>query len=248
MVSVSKNIWNVNEHGFTLIELIVVITIIGILFVVVGTLFNPLGQIHKANNATRQHDLNEIKSALDAYFNDTGCYPLSIPFGSSWTSGKTVYMQKVPEDVSCSSTNPANCYVYQTNGSVCPQWNILYAQLQQPIDTSIPTCVLNRASSCLPSGGMQSYNYCVVSGALDCPYISQNALPSPTIPTSNAGNNNAGNGGNTGATPTPSINCSGSLSACSNGICNVEAASQCVGCGGVMQCYNDLMCGGVSCN
>lgn len=235
-----------NIRGFSLIELIVVLSIISILFVAIGVLFNPLAQLNKSKNATRQQDLNQIKNALDAYFNDTGCYPTSLSFGNKWSSGTTVYMQKVPEDPDCSASNLLNCYDYQTDGSSCPQWNILYAQMHQPIAGTIPQCMLKTVASCLPQGGILSYNYCMVSGKLDCSYLSQNAIPTPAYSIVNTP-------GPTSQplvtpTPTPNVNCNGQLSACSNGICNVEAASQCTACGGSMHCYNDLMCGGVNCS
>lgn len=252
MVSFSKIARNINKRGFTLIELIVVVTIIGVLFVAMSAVFNPFAQIQKANNATRQQDLNHIKTALDTYFNDTGCYPTSLSFGSQWKVGSTIYMEKIPEDPSCSTSSPTSCYIYQTNNTSCPQWNILYAQMHAPLVSGIGSCIVATASNCLPSpGGLGTYNYCAVSGKLDCAYLSQNALPTPMVPSGNNGNNggNSGGGNSPTATPTPApiTNCNGNLSACSNGICNVEAASQCTGCGGTMQCYNDLVCGSISC-
>lgn len=254
MDNFSKNIRNIRQHGFTLIELIVVVTIIGILAVTLGSLFNPLAQIQKAKNSTRQQDMNQIKSALDTYYNDTGCYPTSLPFWSSLKTGATVYMEKVPEDPDCSSSNVNNCYDYQTDGSSCPQWNIIYAQLHTPILTSIAPCVVTTAPNCLPSpGGILSYNYCAVSGKLDCGFIHANSLPVPSVPpgwVNNGGNGGSGgNGGNNPPIPTPTINCSTSISACSNGVCNnlTGASSQCLGCGGSTLCYQGLNCGGVVC-
>ncbi len=229
-----------SSYGFTLIELIVVIAIIATLFTVISTLFNPFAQIEKSRNATRQQDTTQIRNALDTYYNDKGCYPTSITFGSMWSSGTTVYMQKIPQDPDCLGSAPYNCYDYETDGSSCPQWNILYAQMHKPIINSIATCALNTASNCLPSGGMGSYNYCAVSGKLDCNYIHQNPLPTPVVP---------GGGGGGNITPTPIANCNGTASTCKLGECTaVMAQGTCLGCGGTAACYGDLNCGGIKCN
>lgn len=232
--------------GVTIIELLIVIGIIAILVATLGIIFNPFAQITKSQNANRIQDLHQIQQALDAYMNDTGCYPTSIPFGTIWSAGSTVYMEKVPEDPLCSSTNMYSCYNYQTDGSNCSQWNILYATMHAPISTSISSCIVVNTPSCLPVGGLQTYNYCSVSGKMDCTVIAQNAIPTPVIPASDGGSGGGGGGG--GGNPTPTSICNGQLSACSNGICNVEQANQCSGCGGSMQCYSGLTCGGVNCS
>ena len=241
-----------NSSGFTLIELIVVLLIIGILFTTLTALFNPFAQIQKAQNVTRQSDLNQIKNALDTYFNDKGCYPKSIPFGSVWSSGTTVYMEKVPEDPDCSVQNPGYCYNYQTDSSSCPQWDILYSQMHAPIASGIGGCLVASAGSCLPSpGGLRSCNYCVVSGKLDCNYIGSNPLPTPTVPAGGGGGGGSGGGGGGSPTPIPTGLCgSMNVSACSNGVCNYKGGvtDTCLGCGGSLQCYPDLVCGGTICS
>lgn len=240
----SPHTWFVKQKGFTLIELLVVVGMIGILFVALTILFNPIAQIQKAKNSTRQQNLNEIKIALDAYFNDKGCYPTAIPFGQAWSSGATVYMAKVPEDPDCTSSNVSYCYDYQTDGTACPQWNVLYSTLHQPIASGIRTCLLSNTEACIPTTGLYTYNYCLVSGKLSCDYISSNPLPNPTLPPDEGGGSLGGGSGN----PTPTSICNGDLSACSNGVCNVEQANQCLGCGGSIQCYSGFTCGGVHCS
>lgn len=58
-----------NPHGFTLVELLVVITIIAILSVVGITVFS--GTQKSARNARRQADIDAITKALETHYNNT---------------------------------------------------------------------------------------------------------------------------------------------------------------------------------
>lgn len=62
--------------GFTLVELLVVISIIGILAIAVMTAINPSTQLAKARDARRKSDLNQYRTALENYAIKTnGLYP-----------------------------------------------------------------------------------------------------------------------------------------------------------------------------
>ena len=56
-------------------ELLTVIGLIAIIAVVALVLFNPWQQIGRGYDVKRKHDLNEIRKALEEYYNDKGCYP-----------------------------------------------------------------------------------------------------------------------------------------------------------------------------
>src|SRR3989304_4722403 len=67
--------WSTNKmkKGFSLIELLVVITIIAALVAV--ALPNFLGARQRARDAKKKAELRELKSALRLYYNDFNSYP-----------------------------------------------------------------------------------------------------------------------------------------------------------------------------
>ena len=86
--------------GFTLVELLVVITIIGILSSIGLSTFTS-AQI-KSRDAKRKTQLKQLADAFEAYYNDHGGYPaagdIDLLSGAVFTDGKTVYMVKLPAD------------------------------------------------------------------------------------------------------------------------------------------------------
>ncbi len=223
------------QRGFTLIELLVVIGILGILLIGLLMAFNPIEQLNKARDGKRESEFQTIKSALDTYYNDHGCYPTSVNFGYPWTSGSTTYLRLVPQDPSCGSASGL-CYAYQTDGSTCPQWNVLYAKLQSST-AKVHACALasltqgNTAIQCLPSNYTSlGYNYCAFSGNIDCSIISQGTIqpsgqgqgqiiitpgPSPT-PTPRPS-----------PTPVPTDTCTPRLYGCAPAIVNNQSITIC---------------------
>ena len=111
-----------NKKGFTLIELIVVIAIIGLLSTLAVV---ALGSARtKARDAKRLSDLKQLQTALELYFTDVNNYPAgnAVTLGSgnyaclnssgfAATGCASPYMGQVPKD-------PQNgSYVYTVNGN-----------------------------------------------------------------------------------------------------------------------------------
>jgi len=108
-----------SQNGFTLIELMVVILIIGLLATIVVQ--NLKGATDKAKRIKAQADISAFKTALDRYYLDNGSYPSSdqgLPaLVSAPTNGKVPadyppggYIEKIPNDPW------GNAYVHQSDG------------------------------------------------------------------------------------------------------------------------------------
>lgn len=65
-----------NNKGFSLIELLVVISIIGVLTTVL--VMNFVGSRERARDAQKIQNLNSIKSALRMHYNDNQSYPTNL--------------------------------------------------------------------------------------------------------------------------------------------------------------------------
>lgn len=181
-----------------------------ILAVSLALVVQPQKQLNKAWDSTRLSDITKIRTAADAFYDDKNCYPdpSSIPFGSQWKdqSTGTVYMTKVPQDPE-HGKDPTKSYLYQTDGTECPQWNVIYGRLTYSANKSTTTCPLEQMGNCLPPGyANSSYNYCVVSGTVNCSYISSTVLAGlPTnIPTPTPPQSTPTPSPSVGPTPTPS--------------------------------------------
>jgi prepilin-type N-terminal cleavage/methylation domain-containing protein len=154
---------SVNKLGFTLIELMVVIMILGIL-ATIGLVIFSSAQV-RGRDAQRKSDLKQISSALEIYYNDYETYPassngqiLGCPSSTStactwdygqFTDGKTIYLKAVPGD-----PTPDFDYFYRTVdvGGVTNSGFQLYAHIENYEDTG--ACI---AGSCdkppaLPTG------------------------------------------------------------------------------------------------
>lgn len=101
------------QKGFTLVELMAVIAIVGILS---GVVFAGLsGARERARDAERVSDIAQIQLALELFFNACREYPASLAVGEdnggTCTNNLGVYINPIPTDPL------ATAYSYGTNGS-----------------------------------------------------------------------------------------------------------------------------------
>lgn len=181
---------NRQSAGLSLLELIIDIALISVLLMFLIVLIDPMKQLQKGKAVRRQHDVNELKKALETYYNDHNCYPISLPFNQEWSENGVVYMKKVPQDADCGKG--VSCYIYQTDATqACPQWHVIYAESLEPTATATTCPLLAFPSACVPANYDARYA-CNVAGNVDCNYVAGSTLvlptPSPSviIPTPNA--------------------------------------------------------------
>lgn len=120
------------HQGFTLLELLIVISLVGIIAAGLLTILNPLEQLSKAGDAKRKTDLSVIQKALEQYYQDNGSYPPSssgkIQYNGQdlvWgSSAFGTYLQRLPQDGTAGKT-----YAYYSTVSGDSFW--LFASLDR---------------------------------------------------------------------------------------------------------------------
>ena len=138
------------RQGFTLIELMIVMVIMGILVTIGVTAFTS--SMKKGRDSTRKANLRAITNALEMYYNDNGRYPAGdtngaivgcssvlpiIPtpcvINSAFKDANgTMYMQQLPSD----PQYPSKIYYYRAPST--SQFQI-YARLENNQDPALIT-------------------------------------------------------------------------------------------------------------
>jgi prepilin-type N-terminal cleavage/methylation domain-containing protein len=154
---------NIQSKGFSLLEILVVITIIAILSAMGLIIYGSI--LKDSRDAKRQSDLKTIQSALEQYFADRFYFPNittgSFPFGSALTNCTGVtsctvsktYLNSVPTDP---KPSPQPQYYYEKRPSGCDNTPTnrctsycLYANMENTSNIAPTGCTF-------PSGG---YDY-----------------------------------------------------------------------------------------
>lgn len=186
--------------GFTLVEIMIVVTLIAII-AVVGLMNNVSNSLQKGRDGKRKQDLNKLARVLEDYYNDNSHYPLydsssGMIVGSPWGQPFGSYVPELPADPSA----PSQQYYYLSGATGNPNFFVLFARLENKADDDI--ALTGCSSGCGPN---LSYNYAIHSAnvvmvaglptgpEVDIAYQADNPTPT-TGPTS------------TPAPPTPTLN------------------------------------------
>lgn len=121
-----------NDRGFSLVELLIVIAILGTL-TVAGTA-NYMSSLEISRDGRRKGDLSSIQKALESYYNDNGFFPTDITADSLCASETNCYLRTIPSD-------PSGYTYYYVRGNVsgANQSFQLYSTLENEDDTGIGT-------------------------------------------------------------------------------------------------------------
>lgn len=163
------------QKGYTLAEILIVVSIIVVLGLAILVGINPMAQIFRGYDSRRKADLNKIKIALEAYYSDHDCYP-NFPLEDdeghpSYACNSDVlspYLASIPCDPN--SNKPYTLYLLPTE-STCAQQYVVYAQINSIFDSQA-----NKINQCPKTIAVKSSditNVNVIEGCtnstVDCP-------------------------------------------------------------------------------
>ncbi len=115
------------ERGFTIVELLIVIVVIGVLAALVLNTFS--GVQARARDTKRIDDLKKLQKAVLSYSAENGSYPIGSQGSGNWSGhcpsygNSDTYIQNlVPTYFSELPRDPiydvgAQCYLYRSNGT-----------------------------------------------------------------------------------------------------------------------------------
>lgn len=198
------------RRGFTLIEMVVVVAIIGLLLIIAMMAWR--NQLNKARDAQRKEDLQRISVAFEEYFSDFGCYPPADILNNCGGGELKPYLDKIPCDP---VTGDPYEYVPDGDQPACPQNFRVLARLGNGTDPIIASLNCAGALGC-GWGGDPVYNYGVSSKNVAVANAEVTASPTPSPQAS--------------PSPQPSPSPSGNLACDPTGQCNVYADPEAAGC------------------
>jgi general secretion pathway protein G len=129
------------NNGFTLIEILVVVTIIGLLTATATVTYTAF--LKQSRDAKRKADLEQVRAALEMYRSNSNTYPVGAVWATTLNVLKTpvVYIQTLPSD----PKNPT--YTYYYSGSIS--------------DYTIGTYLESGGTTCVAGQCGGNCNYCM---------------------------------------------------------------------------------------
>lgn len=152
-------------------EILIVVSLLVLLAIALLYLLDPFTQIKKSQDSKRKTELSSLNKVLEDWYNDKNCYPKveeicydtadsnnSCHICGTESSSPTFspYLSRLP----CDPIHPTKKYLYQTDGSSCPGWYIVYTLLANNKDSAISE--VGCQNGCGPTGNV-NYNYFISS-------------------------------------------------------------------------------------
>lgn len=124
-----------NNKGFTLIEMIIAVSLIAVMSVIILNGLNPKSATDKGHDTQRKNDIRRLGVAMEEYFSDKGCYPAqaivdAIQCGSSSFKPWVINWPCDPDG--------SKYYIYTENSS-CPKYYKILTDLKNRSDSAIPS-------------------------------------------------------------------------------------------------------------
>lgn len=120
------------NSGFTLAEILIVVSLITIIAAALLFSINPIKQFFKGYDTVRKNDLTKLKSAFENYYTDHDCYPEASILKQCGSNVLEPYIDKIPCDPN--SNEPYEAYMLPVDSS-CPQKYAIYATLNYTTDS-----------------------------------------------------------------------------------------------------------------
>jgi len=126
------------KRGMTLIEVLLVMSILLLMIGIMTGALNPMALINKGKDARRKNDINRIKIAMEDYMTDKDCFPT----GSFLTELKSE--ERCGSDVFAPWLNSWSCdpngqpYHLFVEDVECPSWFKVIVYLENEKDRDIP--------------------------------------------------------------------------------------------------------------
>lgn len=169
------------KQSFTIIEIIIVITLIALVASGTLALLNPWQQMNKGYDAQRKKNLDTLRKTLEDWYNDKNCYPkpseicynaqlqyapdeaitCNICGNHSSSPSSSPYLEKFP----CDPESPKKNFLYQVDNITCPKWYRVYSKLSNENDQTIND--LGCAKDACGLRPYYGYNYGVASPNTD---------------------------------------------------------------------------------
>jgi len=203
-----------SKQAFTLMEILIIVSLVVILAIGLIVYLSPQRQINKSYDVKRKNDLSTLRKSMEDFYNDNGYYPKPSQVCYDSSGNNTVchicggrsgsptlypYMKELP----CDPQTPKSHYTYEVDSASYPTLYQVFANLGIKDDPVI------KEVGCYDGCGPTTNNI------TDCNYNYGIASSNTHLDVCNA------------ATPTPVVvfgnNCSqyGTLYYIEQGICNV---------------------------